>query len=111
MSEKGDIETSKVELIAALKAAFASVVAEALEGATGDVKTYAAQLGQEFGRNLYRVLSSGDKIAAGNLDDLKAQVMLLAVKRELVISHDIMERLKVLVDMAPRLAVKFLTAM
>ena len=97
-------------IVAALKDGFQALVKEALAGAQGDLKAYAVQLAQEYGRNLWRQYRDGDKVAAENLRDLKAQVALLAVKRELIVTREALERIKQIVEDALAIGARVLIA-
>jgi hypothetical protein len=99
----------KSDLIQAMKVAFAELVADTLAGASGDVLAYSQQLTQEFGRYLWRA-QQGDAVATGNLDDLKAQVLLIAVKRAIVVQRETMAKVQEIVDIAMRFALKALIA-
>ena len=97
-------------IVAALKDGFQELVKEALTGAQGDVKAYAVILAQEYGRDLWRQYRDGDKVAAENLRDLKAQVALIAVKRELIVTREAIERIKQIVEDALAIGARVLIA-
>jgi hypothetical protein len=99
---------SVTELVAYSKTALAEVLAKALVDVKGDIAAYTQQVVQEFGRYLYRAYRDGDQVAAENLRDLRAQVMLIAVKREIVIQHDAMEKLGTIIEWLARFAVALL---
>jgi hypothetical protein len=100
----------KNDIVAAVKSAFEDIVRDALAGAKGDLKAYGQQLTQEFGKYLWRAYQGGDEVARENLKDLKAQVLLIAVRREIIVERETMARLKEIVEIAARIALKALIA-
>lgn len=109
MSEENK-DNSLNEMLSALKGAFEDVVKNALRGAQGDVKAYAQQLAQEYGKYLWRQYKDGDYAAERNLEHLEAQVALIAVKRELVISRESLAQLKVALETAAAIGIRALIA-
>lgn len=100
----------KTSLVAALKEEFTALVMSTLADAKGDLKAYGQQLSQEYGKYLWRAYQGGDDVARENLKDLKAQVMQIAVRREIAVAHESIERLKYAVDIAAKIGLKALLA-
>jgi len=97
MSEGNGIGEDVME---ALKDAFEDVAKDALKGAQGDIKAYAKDLARDYWACL--VGSVKDKDAARrNIDHLRAQVLLIAVKRKIIIARELQQRV---MDMAVMLA-------
>jgi hypothetical protein len=99
------------ELVTSLKSAFEDLAKEMLADAQGDVKAYAAQLAQEYGKYLWRSYKDKDADAARNLDHLKAQVALLAVKREIVVARESVEALKAAIGTAAKIGARVLLSL
>jgi hypothetical protein len=104
------IDNIKNNVVAALKSEFEGLVRETLADAKGDIKAYGQQLAQEYGKYLWRSLREGDDVAREALKDLKAQVLHLAVRREIIVMHETTERLKDMVSVAARVGLKALLA-
>jgi hypothetical protein len=108
MSETND--NIKNDIVAAIKSEFEDIVKDTLSDAKGDVRAYDQQLTQEFGKYLWRAYQSGDDVARENLKDLKAQVLLIAVRREIIVERETIARLTEIVEIAARIALKALIA-
>jgi len=100
----------KNDIVAAIKSAFEDIVKDALADSKGAVKAYGQQLTQEFGKYLWRAYQDGDEVARENLKDLKAQVLLIAVRREIIVERETIARLQEIVEIAARIALKSLIA-
>lgn len=104
-----DVGMTTADLLAALKRAAQELIESLMADAKGDVKAYAQLLAQEFGRYLDRA-RKGDGVAAENLRDLRAQVRLLAVKREIVAQRDILDAVQRAIEIVASYGLKVLIA-
>ena len=106
MSE--DAKTQLEAIVNTLKDAFAEVVKNALKDAQGDIKEYGALLAKEYAKYLWRAYKEKDEIARENLGDLKAQVALIALKRQIIMTRESLERLRAAVEAAATIGVRVL---
>lgn len=109
MSEVDPLTLTRPELLMAMRRGFADLISDALEGAGGNVDAYTTQLTQEFGHYL-TLVGAGDKTAERNLVHLRAQVLLIAVKNELIAVRETMDQIQVIVEQAAIFAAKILIA-
>lgn len=109
-TDYGTGSATSAEIVEALKSGFKDLLDDVLADAKGDVKAYAAQLAQEFGRYLWRSVKDKDATAKRNLTHLKAQVALIAVKREIVATRETMAKLSEIAEIAARIGIKALLA-
>lgn len=103
-------ENLKTELVSALKSAFEELVHDALTGAKGDLKSYGQQLAQEYGKYLWRAYKDNDDVARENLKDLKAQVLHIAVRREIIVTYETIDKIKTILEVAAKIGLKALIA-
>lgn len=108
--DKDASEVTRSEVVEGLKSGLLDVLADVLADARGDVKAYGALLVQEYGRYLWRSIKDHDDMARRNLAHLRAQVALLAVKREIVATRELMARITEIVEVAARVGTKALLA-
>ena len=97
MSEDNGNDSS---IMGALKDAFEDVAKDALAGAQGDIRAYAKDLASDYWACLVGSVKDRDT-AKRNIDHLRAQVLLIAVKRKIIIARELQQSI---MDMAVMLA-------
>lgn len=88
-NENETYDLARAELISSMRTQFEHLMEMLLGDAKGEVNAYLQVIGQEFARYLRR--STTDELAWDNLRDLKAQVMLLGAKREVIATRETWE--------------------
>ena len=84
------------------------LVADVWGLARADIDAYGKDIAADFARYLYRYHTADDAVAGANLDDLKAQVKLLAVKHRIALERGAMEKLAKAISVVAQIALVLL---
>jgi len=80
------------DLIEGFRQAFQETLLDALKGIGGDITSYAAELSHDYALCLLKGLGK-DENAQRNLDHLRAQVLLIAAKRQIILNRELRQTL------------------
>ena len=107
MSEELDLKGLAKELGPEIR----DLVTDVLKDTGKEAKKYATEIAKDFARNLYASVVEDDQVVQRNIEHLKAQVKLLAVRSELQIHNRLVERVEFVLERAFKIAVKALIAL